>query len=551
MSLTKRLAMLVGIMLLAIIGAISSTLWMTKSQNEISYVSNWAGRQRMLTQKYAKEILQEATHHQISGTMQDQYAPLESGKTRELFEISLKALQKGGTTFSDLSMSKPITLSAIKTAQIEKHLFEVEKEWKYATRTASEIEKTKLGTPEFEESINIFSKYIDNSLHKMNLACDTYHELIAQKRASLMVIQYGSGIISLLVFIGVILYINLLIKPVTEIGLSIKKVGKGDLTEELEVKSDDEIGQMASDFNGFVGELRRVVSEINSSASSVASTSGNLSNGANNLASSAEDMNEQTNSAAAAVEQLSTNLTNIASGTDEMSIAASTVAAAIEEMSTSLAEVAKNCANGSRESEEANEKAQAAGQAMQELSTSAMEISKVIETIGNIADQTNLLALNATIEAASAGDSGKGFAVVANEVKDLAKKTAQSTKEITHLINEIQSKANNASQATTSISDIIAKLNETVQTIAGAVEEQSATTNEIANNVGSVSNATIEMSRLLIDTSSGSTEVSKNLQALNKAAGTVRSGTNQTSSNSNELAEMATHLQQLVGHFKT
>ncbi|WP_311774237.1 MULTISPECIES: methyl-accepting chemotaxis protein [unclassified Nostoc] len=100
-----------------------------------------------------------------------------------------------------------------------------------------------------------------------------------------------------------------------------------------------------------------------------------------------------------------------------------------------------------------------------------------------IAGQTNLLALNATIEAARAGDAGRGFAVVANEVKELAKQTANATEDISQRIEAIQTDTTSAVQAITQITDIINQINDFQSTIASAIEEQTTTTNEISRNI--------------------------------------------------------------------
>ena len=111
---------------------------------------------------------------------------------------------------------------------------------------------------------------------------------------------------------------------------------------------------------------------------------------------------------------------------------------------------------------------------VEKLGASSVDIGKIIAVITSIAEQTNLLALNATIEAARAGDSGKGFAVVANEVKELAKETANATDEISRKIQAIQLDADASMQAISQISEIIAQINDLQTSIAGAVEEQSA-----------------------------------------------------------------------------
>jgi methyl-accepting chemotaxis protein len=117
------------------------------------------------------------------------------------------------------------------------------------------------------------------------------------------------------------------------------------------------------------------------------------------------------------------------------------------------------------------------------LGQSSIEIGKVIKVITAIAGQTNLLALNATIEAARAGDAGRGFAVVANEVKELAKQTANATEDISQRIEAIQTDTKAAVQAITQITDIINQINDFQSTIASAIEEQTATTNEISRNI--------------------------------------------------------------------
>ncbi len=363
-------------------------------------------------------------------------------------------------------------------------------------------------------------------------------------------------IILVLVVAGIIVatfFARRISKPITQTADMLKDIsqGEGDLTARLAAKGENEIGRMARYFNLFVEKLQGIIGEVATNTSTLASTSEELSSNAGEMNTGADKMNAMSSGAAAAVEQLSSNLTNIASGAEEMSTMVTTVATAVEEMSSSLSEVAKNCAEGARMSSEADGKARAAGETMGALNTSAEEIGKVIEAISDIADQTKLLALNATIEAASAGEAGKGFAVVANEVKELARQTAQATEEIGRLIGEMQNNTTQAVGATGAISELIGELNRTVQTIASAVEEQSATTNEIAQNVGNASQAATDISRNIQEASGGANEVSRNIQGLNEVAGTVKSGAEQTNTGSNELAEMAARLRELVGQFKT
>ena len=132
-------------------------------------------------------------------------------------------------------------------------------------------------------------------------------------------------------------------------------------------------------------------------------------------------------------------------------------------MSSSLNEVSKNCQKESQIAANANNQAKSTRDLMERLGVSSKEIGKVIEVINDIADQTNLLALNATIEAASAGEAGKGFAVVANEVKELAKQTAQATDQIGRQIEEMQNNTGNAVAAIEDITKIIEEIKQHFQ----------------------------------------------------------------------------------------
>jgi len=250
-----------------------------------------------------------------------------------------------------------------------------------------------------------------------------------------------------------------------------------------------------------------------------------------------------------ASEELTATAALMRSGADETSTQSAVVSAAStkvaeeiesvarssEQLSSSISEIALNTANASNIGAVAAQEAAATNEIVSRLGESSTEIGQVVKLITTIAKQTNLLALNATIEAARAGAAGKGFAVVANEVKDLAKATAEATQDISSRIDNIQSDTTAAVQAISGIASTIAQVTELQTVVAAAVEEQTATTAEISRSVGG---AALSVG-----------EITANIEQVASAAATTASGANDSQHAANELATLAVQLQELVSRY--
>jgi methyl-accepting chemotaxis protein len=358
-------------------------------------------------------------------------------------------------------------------------------------------------------------------------------------------------IVAILLGVGVtIIIIQSVTAPINKILEVVSAIAKGDLSKSCEVDQQDEMGTLANSLNESLVQLRKVISETMEAAEMLAQSSIQMNDSSSILLEKSTDMSERSTTVAAAGEQLSSNISAMSATADELSSSSQSVASAVEEMSASINEVAENCAKESEIAGKANTEAVSARSVMSELGDSANEISKIVEIINNIAAQTNLLALNATIEAASAGEAGKGFAVVANEVKDLAKQSAQATEQISKQIEEMQNKTHTSVETIESITSIIEEVSSIAITIASAVEEQSVTTNEISRSLSEVSESTNHLAINIQQSAAGATEVSENIQQVSLSAVESTEGANNTSAASYELTQISTSLRELVSQFK-
>jgi methyl-accepting chemotaxis protein len=192
-----------------------------------------------------------------------------------------------------------------------------------------------------------------------------------------------------------------------------------------------------------------------------------------------------------------------------------------------------------------------ASEKVNRLGGDVQEIGKVTEVITEISEQTNLLALNATIEAARAGEAGKGFAVVANEIKELARQTAQATGEIKAKITAIQDSAGDTVGEIERISKIIHNVNDIVATIATAVEEQAVTTGEIAENLSQASLGIKEVNRNVSEVSAVSGDISSDIQEVSQSSGDMNIVSSQLSTHAQDLLKLSDRLTAVVKKFRT
>ncbi len=348
------------------------------------------------------------------------------------------------------------------------------------------------------------------------------------------------------------IFSNSMVKPISKVIDRLKDVaeGEGDLTARLEVKSDDEVGELAYWFNTFIEKLNGMIKNIAGNADTLNESSSELSELSEQMSEGAEQMSSKANTVATSGEEMSSNMESMAAAMEEASTNLSVVATSAEQMTSTINEIARNSENARTITGEAVSGAENVSEKVDELGRAAQEIGKVTETITEISEQTNLLALNATIEAARAGEAGKGFAVVANEIKELARQTAEATQEIKERIEGIQNSTSGTISEISRILKIINNVNEIVSTIATAVEEQSVTTKEIANGVIQASRGIQEVNENVAQSSTVSTGIAKEISEVNQTTSEISNSSSQIRLNAKELSKLANELKDLVSRFK-
>lgn len=342
------------------------------------------------------------------------------------------------------------------------------------------------------------------------------------------------------------------INPIRAIIERIKDIaeGEGDLTARLNVKSNDEMSELARWFNAFIEKLQSMIAKVTNNASHLTTSSRQLAEISDLMSEGASQSSNKAMTVAAASEQMNTMISSAATIMEETVNNLSIVAASAEEMTATINEIAENTETGRQIADNAVGQTNCASGQIEELGQAAQQIGKVVETITEISEQVNLLALNATIEAARAGEAGRGFAVVANEIKDLAKQTAAATDEIKQQVEGIQTSTQGTVEKISDIAKVVGEVNDIVTTIATAVEEQSVTTQDIANNVAQASKGVSKTNEGISEGAAAANNITTDIAEVTQTASEITNSSTQVNANSKELSQLAEELNNLVGQFK-
>ncbi len=362
---------------------------------------------------------------------------------------------------------------------------------------------------------------------------------------------FGTICCSLILISSWLLFRYFLFNPLKQITSGLKSISTGDadLTQRLEIKTRDELGELAMWFNAFIKRLNNIIVDIGANAETVTAASGELLSVSEQMSDGADELSGKANTVAVASEEMSSNMNSVAAASEQASTNIGMVTDSASQMQSTLGEVATNCEKASTISRSATDQVDKASERVKRLGKSAQAISKVTEVITDIAEQTNLLALNATIEAARAGEAGNGFAVVAGEIKSLAGQTAQATKDIKEKVAGIQSSTDDTVMDVTKISEVIADVNEIVTNIAAAVEEQSTIATEVAQNIEQAFTGIGEVNENVAQSSQVSSEITKDISGVNMVAEDMSKRSTQMNQSAMDLSNLSSKLRDMISVF--
>ncbi|QOR37385.1 HAMP domain-containing protein [Billgrantia diversa] len=336
------------------------------------------------------------------------------------------------------------------------------------------------------------------------------NELFADLNRAVLLVVLCVALILVASLAVIALLLRTLFRPIRRTAQAMREVaeGDGDLTMRLPVEGRDESTELANQFNAFADKMHDVLAQVRSSSDSVRLA-------AQEIAIGGHDMSRRTDQAASSLQQTSASMEEI-NGTVANTSASAQEASALSQGASDLAQNTSG-------------KVEQVISTMGEIQNASMRVADIVKVMDDIAFQTNLLALNASVEAARAGESGRGFAVVAGEVRQLATRSAEASRDIRQLIEVSNEKVQGGTYLVRETGDAMQELMAGVDRVASMLGEISHAASEQSDGIGQVNVAVAELDRMTQQNAALAEE---------------------TTSAAEQLREQADRLAEMVGRFK-
>ncbi|MBN8235297.1 methyl-accepting chemotaxis protein [Halobacillus kuroshimensis] len=355
-----------------------------------------------------------------------------------------------------------------------------------------------------------------------------------------------------------------LTKAVRSLLSSVNRISDGDLTEDIETRRADEIGQLSVAMNEMVGSLRTLVQRVTTASSEVSAQSEELTQSANEVkegseqvASTMQELSSGAESQADSSSSLSEGMDSFVRRLDEANKGGKAVSETSKEVLSMTEEGRGLMETSVQQMNTINGIVKESVERVHGLDKQSKEINKLVQVIQDIAEQTNLLSLNAAIEAARAGEHGKGFAVVADEVRKLAEQVSTSIIDITSIVESIQSESNRVAQSLESGYQEVDKgtkqievTGETFHRIHTSVSDMSGRIGQISEHLSDIAENSQQMNQSIEEIASVSEESAAGVEQVAASSQQTTSSMEEVSHSARQLSELSEQLNEEIQQFK-